>query len=191
MSKWRSPPPKAAAELLKHVAVHWWIAGGWAIDLFVGTQTREHSDLEIGCFRSDVAAIVARLAGWDLRTAKDGVLKPFDAVCLDTAQVHSVWCRPSGSQHWVIEILIEDREGAEWRYRRDARIRRAAEGIFVRTREDLPYLRPEIQLLYKSKWPRPKDDADFATAWPLLTDEPKQWLARAILLASPDCRWRL
>ncbi|MGM7683701.1 nucleotidyltransferase domain-containing protein [Cytobacillus sp. Hm23] len=31
----------------------WFIAGGWAIDLFIGKQTRPHHDLEIAIFRKD------------------------------------------------------------------------------------------------------------------------------------------
>lgn len=31
----------------------WFIAGGWAIDLFIGTETREHGDIEFSVFRKD------------------------------------------------------------------------------------------------------------------------------------------
>ena len=31
----------------------WFIAGGWAIDLFLGKETREHKDIEIAIFRKD------------------------------------------------------------------------------------------------------------------------------------------
>lgn len=37
---------------MRGVGAAWWIARGWAIELFVGKPVREHSDLEIGCFRS-------------------------------------------------------------------------------------------------------------------------------------------
>lgn len=39
---------------MRDVSVTWRIAGGWAIELFVGRSVRDHSDLEIGCFRPDV-----------------------------------------------------------------------------------------------------------------------------------------
>jgi len=31
----------------------WGIAGGWAIDLFIGKETRLHSDIEVALFRED------------------------------------------------------------------------------------------------------------------------------------------
>lgn len=31
----------------------WGIAGGWAIDLFIGKETREHKDIEIAVFRKN------------------------------------------------------------------------------------------------------------------------------------------
>ena len=42
---WHPMDPAAAARILCAVDVPWWIAGGWALDLFVGTQTRAHKDL--------------------------------------------------------------------------------------------------------------------------------------------------
>jgi hypothetical protein len=41
---WR---PADIARLLAGVTAPWCVAGGWAIDLFLGRQTREHGDLEI------------------------------------------------------------------------------------------------------------------------------------------------
>ena len=31
----------------------WGIAGGWAIDLFIGKETRLHSDIEVALLRED------------------------------------------------------------------------------------------------------------------------------------------
>ena len=31
----------------------WFIAGGWAIDLFLNSETRLHDDIEIGIYRKD------------------------------------------------------------------------------------------------------------------------------------------
>src|SRR5689334_15408937 len=60
-------------EVLKVIArmrsfpAQWWVAGGWAIDLFLGQVTRSHGDLEIGIWRGDQAKIQAVFPGrrWD------------------------------------------------------------------------------------------------------------------------------
>ena len=55
------------------------IAGGWAIDLFLGRQTRPHHDLDIQILRRDQAALRGLLADWDLHLAGDGRLQPWPA----------------------------------------------------------------------------------------------------------------
>jgi hypothetical protein len=44
---WDAWSPREAAARLAGVDVPWAVAGGWALDLFRGEVTREHSDLEI------------------------------------------------------------------------------------------------------------------------------------------------
>ena len=43
------PPAKAAAI----APAPWFIAGGWAIDLFLGRKTREHADVDFALSRLD------------------------------------------------------------------------------------------------------------------------------------------
>jgi hypothetical protein len=50
-------------------------------------------------------------------------------------------------------------------------------------------LAPELVLLYKSKAPRPADEADFRAARPLLDAEARAWLRAALLGASPGHPW--
>jgi hypothetical protein len=61
---WRDLRPHEATGLLAGLRVPWWIAGGWALDLFLEKSTRLHSDLDIGVFRRDIATVIASLAGW-------------------------------------------------------------------------------------------------------------------------------
>jgi hypothetical protein len=50
-------------------------------------------------------------------------------------------------------------------------------------------LAPEIQLLYKSKGLRPKDQADFETVLPALDAARRGWLRSAIAVLSPAHPW--
>jgi hypothetical protein len=80
-----------------------------------------------------------------------------------------------------------DRETGEWVFRRDARIRRPLAGAFVQDR--VPYLAPEIVLLYKAKAPSAKDDADFRTMRPHLQSDQRSWLRHALDVTAPGHHW--
>lgn len=124
-----------------------------------------------------------------MRIARDGALLPVPAGRLPESTANTLWLKPAGDECWVLEILIEKRMGADWLYRRDERVKRPAGEIVMRTHEGIPYLLPEIQLLYKSKAARPEDEQDFRSAWPLLTPEAKRWLRASLSLVSPEHHW--
>lgn len=75
-------------------------------------------------------------------------------------------------------MMLVETEQQSWIYRRDKSIRREIEDIFLRTNEEIPYLRPEIQLLYKggSANVRVKDFKDLQIMLPYLLPEQKDWL---------------
>ena len=43
--------PLKVASLMRGFEPDWFIAGGWAIDLYLEKQTRLHDDIEIAIFR--------------------------------------------------------------------------------------------------------------------------------------------
>jgi aminoglycoside-2''-adenylyltransferase len=188
MEPWCSPSPEHAARLFAGASVPWWFAGGWAIDLLVG-QTRRHSDLDIGCFREHLGGLLESLPDWDVHASAGGNLLPLERGTVLDPALHTLWCRPPNSPCWVLEILLEEMEEQNWVYRRERRIRWPSRDIVAYTTAGLPYLRPEIQLLYKSKAPRRCDHDDFQAAWPLLTFDARSWLASNIATTSPGHAW--
>jgi Aminoglycoside-2''-adenylyltransferase len=65
---WDAWPPAEIARRLAGVRAHWYVAGGWALDLFRGKQQRDHDDLEIAVPAARFGAVRAALrpaaAGW-------------------------------------------------------------------------------------------------------------------------------
>lgn len=47
----------------------------------------------------------------------------------------------------------------------------------------------EIELAYKARNRRPKDDPDFEATLPILTPARRDWLRRAISTLAPDHHW--
>src|SRR5208282_5828755 len=53
----------------------------------------------------------------------------------------------------------------------------------------IPYLAPEIVLLFKAKSTHPKDEMDFRNALPLLSIEARGWLREALTTAHEKHPW--
>jgi Aminoglycoside-2''-adenylyltransferase len=51
LDNWHPPSLAGLGELLRDAPFPWWIAGGWAIDLFVARPTRAHHDLDVELLR--------------------------------------------------------------------------------------------------------------------------------------------
>lgn len=166
----------------------WWVAGGWAIDLFVGRPTCDHADVEITAFFEDQRELRHALAGWDLKIADDGEFLPWPEGCQLDVQTNQLWARRDPSASWSLEILFELRRGDDWVCRRDSRVTRPV-AQYGQHAGGLPFVAPEVQLLYKAKALRPKDDHDFAVALPLLSDDAAVWLRSALELAHPGHDW--
>ena len=76
--------------------------------------------------------------------------------------------------------MLDESSDGEWVSRRNPGIRRPLTDIGKTSREGIRYLTPEIQLFYKAKSPRPKDEADFTAALPFLASAQRRWLSDAL-----------
>jgi hypothetical protein len=180
------------AALLADAPFPWWICGGHAIDLFLTYTTRIHADVEVGTLRQDEVALYEQLRHFELHVANAGSLRELkddERKRGIEAPLHGLWGRPRGQQAWTFELLLNEGTRDEWVFRRDARLRRPFAEAVARTHDGIPYLVPEIQLLFKAKVRRPKDDLDFAAALPALSPEQRGWLADALDTVHPGHAW--
>lgn len=152
----------AVRESLASFGGPWWIAGGHAVDLFVGEQTRAHADVDVAVLRRDGETLV------DIFGAR---------------RVGRHQLRADG-----FDLLLNDADGDTWIFRRDGRVTRPL-GELGFTHADVPVLAPEIVLLFKAKDPRPKDEADRAILTPRLGPGARAWLDEALRTVYPGHRW--
>jgi hypothetical protein len=188
---WEPLSPSGVVGVLEGVACRWWIAGGWAIDLHLGRQSRAHADIDVLLLRADQLAVQQHLAGWDLHVADPpGTLRPWGDGELLAAAIHDVWCRRSPASPWSLQLMIDDTEDDQWVYRRDASIRRpVAELDGPASDTERRVLSPDIQLLYKSTDPRAKDEADFEAALAGLDAPQRRWWRNSVAIATPGHPW--
>ncbi len=167
----------------------WWIAGGWALDLHVGRQSRAHADLDIGVLRRDIVTILAALSSWEIFEAKDGALTRLGVGEAPRSAVHSLWCRPTGIAPWTFELMLDESVNDAWCYRREPSIRRPLSKVVQRSPSGIPNLAPEIQLLYKAPWLRSQDQADFELIAPRLDATARAWLVDSLTRTEVGHPW--
>lgn len=166
------------------------MAGGWAIDLFVGRQTREHRDLDIQVLRRDQAAVRAALHRWDIYAVDPpGALRPWRSGEVLPGHVHDIWCRRAPDAPWALQLMLLDTERGRWVCRRDRRVGGPVCRFGRRDGAGVPYVAPEVQLLFKAREPRPQDEEDFAVALLRLDAAARRWLGAALGIVSPDHPW--
>jgi hypothetical protein len=189
---WEPASPLEVADIFSGCQARWWIAGGYAIELAAGKAIREHGDIDILLLRRDQLAVQQVLPDWQWHAANPpGTLRPWLPAERLPADVHDIWCRPGPSEPWRIQVMLDESCGTEWVSRRDERLQRPITTIGSVTADGIPYLAPEIQLFYKAKGLRPKDEADFAAALPILTRAQRTWLSDALsLVYGPGHPWR-
>ena len=187
--EWKSAAPEDACAWLRGSRATWWVAGGWALDLYLGRKTRDHVDIDIGCFRPDFPELRAALDRWEVHVASEGNLRALSSEEEPRAEDHVLWCRPEGSPHWELEIMLEEREGEDWVFRRDPAVRMPAERLALTTEKGTPFVRPEVQLLYKAKEARQKDANDWKAVLPSLDRDALAWIRSALLRAHPTHPW--
>ncbi|MFF2080552.1 nucleotidyltransferase domain-containing protein [Kitasatospora sp. NPDC058162] len=161
---WR---PEQAAERLDGLGATWCVAAGWALDLFLGRRTRPHGDLEIALPAAGFPELRERFPEYAFDAVGYGRVWPAaDAAAL--AATHQTWLRDPSSGQFLLDVFREPHEGATWICRRDARLRLPYDAIIERTADGIPYLAPELVLLFKAKATRLKDQADFDAVLPSL-----------------------
>ncbi len=170
----------------------WYIASGWALDLFLGRVTRVHHDVDVVIARTDQLVLQQHLTtrSWKFVTPFEGRLEPWPT------HMHLELPRHQAHAHRAdqfIDFLLSDIEGGIWHYRREPAVIRGVDRISLRTNDGVPFLAPELVLLFKSKntsgQERRNDVTDYHTIREYLEGERRAWLRWALLHADPAHPW--
>jgi len=164
----------------------WWIAGGWAIDLHLSTQSRGHHDVDVAVLRRDQLNLQTHLADWGLSKVANRSLAPWPAGEVLSPPVHEIHA-VKGEEH--LEFLLNDARADTWHFRRNNEISMPLAELTRRSASGIPYLCPQVVLLYKAKHPRPVDEDDFGRVLSRLKQSEREWLKDALEVCHPGHQW--
>lgn len=181
--------PLKVWSLMRDFKPDWFIAGGWAIDLFLEKETRQHEDIEIAIFRPDQIALQKHLDGWVLKKAVNGTLPDWNPEEHLELPIHAIHCFNETVEPRFLEVLLNETGGGEWLFRRNVKITKPLSKLSQTSNSGVKFLRPEVVLLYKSKRPRLKDEQDFEAVAERLDVESKEWLKNALAICYSEHHW--
>jgi hypothetical protein len=185
---WESWTPEEVARRLSGVEMPWAIAAGWALDLFRGSITREHEDVEIAVPSAHFQAIRSALMPYEFDVVGAGRRWPLsDQRAFQF--MHQTWLRDPDTGVYRLDVFREPHDGAIWICRHDPSLRRPYFEVIRKTTSGVPYVVPEIVLLFKARLARPKDDADLDGTLPLLDLRARNWLRSALERLYPGHAW--
>jgi hypothetical protein len=187
----------AVASFMWNFPGRWWLGGGWSIDAWLGRQTREHEDIEICVFRSDLPAVYAYCPDWQYLTPIDNDWAPIPAGTL--LEVPQFMLQLQQTPETVIttpgmpptfEFLLNDIQDGKWIQPDEPEVRFPFDKLYAMTPLGIPAVTPELVLLHKA-WTveRAKDDHDFQQFYRHLNAEQRSWLIKHLVRTRPDHRW--
>lgn len=161
--------------LFEPLNIQWGFGGGWALDLFIGRQSREHSDVDIVVLTQDLPIIYEKLSDeFIFYKAAEGRLQYWSGEPLTPN--YSIWVAESDSTPFVFKMVLIECSNEEWFYKRNKDIKGPLDQLFGEG--EYPYLSPEIVLLYKMEATvlREKDMEDYNRTYLKLTVRQQTWL---------------
>jgi hypothetical protein len=185
------------AEALGNLRAPFYFAGGWAIDLHLGRVTREHHDIDALVMRRDHLMLHKALQQFSLKKIiphPDGMPNRGTIVEWPPGErleqpVHQVNAYRAGESEPAFQVMLAESSDGEWIFRRNPDVRMPISKMGFHPLWGLPYLAPEIVLLFKAKHLEARDRADFDHALPVLSADARRWLRDAIEKTHPGHEW--
>ena len=194
------------------------ICGGFALDLFLGYESRVHGDIDVLAFWKDREKIITfmqskgfcvfeMLGGGKVHRITDiraqEKLRKNIFCCTEDCELVRLYDTEETDVYWFefqhsglsklnyIEFLFNEKTEAEFVYVRDNRVKRELEKAILR-KYGIPYLAPELCLLYKSTdVDREGYQQDFELTVERLNGEQRAWFEKVMELLYPEGhKWR-
>ncbi len=210
---------KQANELLQNHGFSYAFCGGWAIDLFLWTETRKHGDIDILAYWPERDTIIQYMQSLGFQVYEmlgGGKVHHITDIhhqikekrnifcCTQDCEMVSLSATDEADIYYLdfkhirqtklnfIEFLFNSKDDTDLLYARNPAVKLAlADAVLYNG--SLPYLSPEMCLLYKSTdTEREGYQNDYDNAIANMNQRQKRWLDNALATMYPEGhKWRL
>ncbi len=206
-----NPLLQEVKKLLQDASFSWAVCGGFGLELFLDAEIRTHGDIDICVFERNRETILRHMLerDWEVYEFRGmGKVRPIrdaqasepgrNVLCLKEGceLIRFYPCDEQDQYHQFFHTGIRELNYVEFLFNR------AENGAFVfdlgkeirknlteviRFREGIPYLAPEIALLYKaSRWEEEQNRLDFERVYPCMEENQQNWLMRSLETLYPQ-----
>lgn len=174
-NNWQLLSIASLKQIMHDADFDWYLAGGIALDEFLGRKTRNHEDIDILVNFKYLERILDFFKNYKVYTARNGSLSLSSFNEINSTD--SLWIAKDDEESFIIQILFFEEEAGHWVYKRENDIWKRIEDIYF-VKNDMKIIQPEIQLLYKmnSSNVRDKDLYDYHNVYPVLEERQRAWL---------------
>ena len=163
----------------------WCLAGGRGLAHRVGSEYRRHDDVDVVVLRPELPSVQSWLADWQLYLAgPPGTLRKWKHGEPVITPVHDIWAHRDNHSTWELQLMIQEADGDSWFFRRDRRVHGKLSDLAGMV-DGIPCLRPDLQLLFKAKDVRTKDEVDFRMVLSVLSAADRAQLGSWLRLTHP------
>ncbi|MCA0454324.1 MAG: amino acid transporter [Chloroflexi bacterium] len=150
LDRWQPLTVKEVCDLFDGAPFQWTVAGGYAIELFIGKSIRGHADTDVLIFRDEQLKAQTWLKDWRLYAADPpGTLRLWHVGEYLPASINDVWIHHKTVDAWQMQFMISEVEGEEWVSKRSPLIRGKRDDLIIHY-QGIPCIGAEVQLLYKA-----------------------------------------
>ena len=199
---------------LKNAHISWAICGGFALDLFLEKDTRTHSDIDICVFEKDREKILSYMLqnNWLVYEFRgQGKVRPLEGPlssetgrnlmctngkcdivkfypCEDDNLLWHEFFHTGIKEFNYLEFLFNTTNEDYFVFDKQQEIKREISKAIL-FNNDIPYLAPEIVLLYKSSRSENAEyHYDFEQTYSHMNAEQKMWIAKSLDILYPNGR---
>ena len=178
---WDSWRPEELTQRLHGSGITWYVTGGWALDVFMGQQSRDHVDLEFATLPSDIPKARKALAELEFVALRNGGLSFLERDAYVPDDIWQLWGADFKSQAWRVDMMIERGTIDRLVCKRNSTISQPRDQITYLNDQGISFLTPANVLLSKAKHTEDKDVQDFDRVLPHLRSHEKVILRRWIV----------